>query len=118
EWQALVRRNAPAIRLKRMQFLQDVVEDLDRQVIGEVEIGQGSAHPAPAEVPLLGALFEKPVADSLTLLRENGFLFYFRVKPLWRDNSPPEEFLAHASADIRCKHGILGDQQIDFQNFG
>ena len=86
----MIQRKAPAILLRGQQLVQDMMEDLDGQVVGEVEIRERSADPAPAEFPLFGSLGQRSIVDPLTLLRKNGFLLHFRIELLRRDNPTPE----------------------------
>ncbi len=81
------------------------MEDLDGQVIGKVEIGQRSPHPAPAQLPLFGAFCQESVVDPLTLLGKNGFLFDLRIELLRRDDPTAEKLVAHPAADVDANIG-------------
>src|SRR5688572_7924549 len=95
-----------------------MIEDLDGQIIGKVEIGERSAHPTPTELPALCIFFHESVAYALALLRLHSLFFHLRIESLRRDDPPAKEFIPHPAADLRRQHGILGDQQVDLQDLG
>ena len=82
EGQAVVRRDAPAVGLRRPQQVQDLIEDLNRQIVGEVEIGQGAAYPTPAQLPLLWILVLETVQDPFALLGLDGLFLHLGIEAL------------------------------------
>ena len=63
----------------RQQFVDDGLQQIDRQVVGEVEVGQIVAHGAHALQPDAFFFLAVGIVEALALLREDGFLFRFHL---------------------------------------
>ena len=94
------------------------MQQFDRQVVGEIEIGQIVADEALALQPEPFVLFEHRVVQPFALLRNDGAIFDFFFQPIGLDDAAPEQLLAHPFADQRREDGILRELGIDVDDAG
>ncbi len=96
----------------------DLLKERVRQVVGEVKIGQVVTDGADAGVPFARAFFRKGIMQSLAMLRLDGFLVDFLLKVLVADDPAREQLLTHLGADGPAEDGVLGDFQVQLEDFG
>src|SRR5690606_32362422 len=95
----------------------DPLEQVVRQVIGEVEIRQVLADLCDALPPLVDRLLDQRVDDALANLREDGLVADFLLEHVPPDDSPRQDLLAHAFADAPCEDRVLAELQVKLEHF-
>ena len=87
------------------------------QVVGEVEIGELLANQLLATLPDVPCLFQIGLSNPLALLRLDRLVLYLLFEQLARDHAALEDLLAHLAANAVGQDRVVGQLQVDFEDF-
>ena len=94
------------------------MKEVQRQVVGKVELGQVVAYLAQALFPLRCGFFHQRIGQPFAPLRKHRLFAHLLLKALPGDHAPAVEFIAHAMADVSRQHRVLHDLQVNGQDAG
>ncbi len=97
-------------------FLDDALEVRVEQVVGEVEIGLGLAHPVEALLPDVVGLLHEGVVQPLAALRLDGLLAHLGLEGFGRDDAALEQLPPHARPDAVAQDGVLPQGEVDIED--